>query len=149
MYHLAQVNIGKLLHPMDHPQIAEFANNLDRINQLAEQSPGFVWRLKDESGNATNLQFFPDPLMIVNMSVWESAEALKNFVYRSDHVNIYLKRADWFVPHESAYMAMWWIPAGHIPDVAEAKKRLDYLNVHGESEYAFTFRRIPAQPSIL
>lgn len=149
MYHLAQVNIGKLLHPMDHPQIAEFANNLDRINQLAEQSPGFVWRLKDETGNATSLQHFPDPLMIVNMSVWESAEDLKNFVYRSDHIHIYLKRADWFAPHESAYMAMWWIPAGHIPTVGEAKERLDYLNLHGESEYVFTFRKIVVKPDVV
>lgn len=146
MHHLAQLNIGKLLHSIDHPQIAEFADNLDRINQLAEASPGFIWRLKDESGNATSLQHFPDPLVIVNMSVWQSPEALKDFVYRTDHVNIYLKRADWFAPHDSAYMALWWIPAGHIPTVEEAKERLDYLNVHGESDYVFTFRRIMAAP---
>lgn len=149
MHHLAQVNIAKLLHPIDHPEIAEFVNNLDRINQLAEESSGFIWRLKDESGNATQLKYFPDPLMIVNMSVWESAKALKDFVYRSGHLHIYLKRADWFAPHDSAYMALWWIPAGHIPSVAEAKDRLDHLNLHGESEYAFTFRKMPALPNVV
>ena len=149
MHHLAQVNIAKLLHPIDHPEIAEFVNNLDRINQLAEQSPGFIWRLKDESGNATQLKYFPDPRMIVNMSVWGNPEVLKDFVYRSGHLSIYLKRADWFAPHDSAYMALWWIPAGHIPSVAEAKERLDHLNLHGESEYAFTFRKIQTQPNVV
>ncbi len=149
MPHLAQLNIGKLLHPIDHPQIAEFAQNLDRINALAEASEGFIWRLKDDSGNATSMHYYPDPLDIVNMSVWESVEALKNFVYKSDHVTIYLKRADWFQPHTSPYMILWWIPARHIPTVEEAKERLDYFQKNGESEYAFTFRRIPAEPSVV
>ncbi|MFN7119007.1 MAG: DUF3291 domain-containing protein [Saprospiraceae bacterium] len=142
MQHLAQLNIGKLLQPIDHPQIADFVENLDRINHLAEQSKGFVWRLKDDSGNATSIQEFSDPLVILNLSVWESVEDLKSFVYRTDHLNFYLRRSEWFQPHQAPHMALWWIPAGHIPTVAEAKERLDYLQKNGESEYAFTFRKI-------
>lgn len=142
MQHLAQLNIGKLLQPIDHPQIADFVQNLEQINQQAEQSKGFVWRLKDESGNATAIKEFPDPLMILNLSVWESVEDLKNFVYRSEHLNFYLRRSEWFEPHQAPHMVLWWIPAGHIPTPTEALERLEYLQQHGESEYAFTFRKI-------
>ncbi|MEM9674228.1 MAG: DUF3291 domain-containing protein [Cyclobacteriaceae bacterium] len=142
MPHLAQLNIGKLLHPIDHPKISEFVESIDRINRLAENSPGFVWRLKDESGNATDFHPFGNPLIIVNMSVWESVEALKQYVYRSDHVNIMRKRHEWFEKHDKPFMVLWWIPEGHLPTVEEAKQRLALLQEKGETAEAFTFRRI-------
>ncbi|MEO0332008.1 MAG: DUF3291 domain-containing protein [Bacteroidota bacterium] len=141
MSHLAQLNIAKLRFPIDHPQISEFVENLDRINELAEASPGFVWRLKDESGNATDLHPFGDPLIIVNMSVWENVEVLKQYAYHSDHVNIMRKRHKWFEKHTAPFMVLWWIPEGHLPTVEEAKQRLALLQENGETVEAFTFRK--------
>ena len=141
-YHLAQLNIASLLHPIDHPVIKEFVDNLDRINALAENSEGFVWRLKDETGNATEIEAFENPLIIANMSVWENAAYLKAYVYKSDHVNIMRKRKQWFAPSKLPFMVMWWIPEGHEPTLIEAKERLEYLQENGESAYAFSFRNI-------
>lgn len=142
MYHLAQLNISKLLKPIDHPQLAEFVNNLDKINALAENSKGFVWRLKDKSGNATGIQAFDDPMIVVNMSVWERIDDLKTFTYRSEHVDFIRKRNDWFEKPASNYMVMWWIKKGYVPTPEEGKNRLDHLNEHGPTAYAFTFRKI-------
>ena len=147
MYHLAQLNIGKLKYPIDHPEIAEFANNLDRINALAEASKGFVWRFKDESGNATDIHAFGNPLIIVNMSVWETLEDLKAFVFKSGHMQILKKRNLWFEKMPSAHMALWWIEKGHLPTIEEAKERLKKLQESGESPVAFTFGR-PFPPNI-
>ena len=141
MYHLAQLNIGKLRHPIDHPEIAEFAANLDRINTLAETSPGFVWRLKDESGNATDIDVFGNPLIIVNMSVWETLQDLKDFVFKSGHMEILKKRNLWFEKMPSAHMVLWWIKKGHIPTVKEAKAKLNNLTEIGDNPSAFTFRK--------
>lgn len=147
-FHLAQINIGRMIAPPDHPLIADFMAQIDEINALAEQSPGFVWRLKEESGNATNIQVFDDPLLLVNMSVWESPEALKNYVYRSDHMRVFRDRAKWFHKMDKPHLAMWWIPVGEIPDAWEGKRRVEHLQEHGESELAFSFRKIPSPPAV-
>ncbi len=139
-YQLAQINIARALAPMDSPVMADFVNNLDRINALAEQSEGFVWRLQDENNNATAIQAFEDDFIIVNMSVWTSMEDLFNFTYKSDHVAIFTRRKEWFSAMQEMHMAFWYIKKGTIPTVAEAKLRLSYLNTHGETPYAFTFK---------
>jgi hypothetical protein len=145
-HQLAQVNIGRLKEPIDSPLLADFVAKLDEINRLADGAPGFVWRLQSDQGNATNIQAYDDPLIAVNLSVWESPERLRDFVYRSDHVEVMRQRRKWFETM-NVYLAMWWIPAGHIPTVAEAKARLAYLQEQGESAHAFTMRRIFPSPS--
>ncbi len=142
MYHLAQLNIARLLKPIDHPQIKEFVDNLDRINELAEQSDGFVWRLKDETGNATAISVFNDPLIIVNMSVWESIPHLKSFVYDSNHKEIMRKRRNWFEKPTEPHMVLWWVVAGHTPSPEEAKQMLLHLTRHGPTTRAFTFQQV-------
>lgn len=126
---------------MQSPIMADFAQALDEINALAEQSPGFVWRLKDDSGNATAIQAFPDPFTLVNLSVWSSVEALKHYVYKSVHGKFFARRQAWFEKMESPHLALWWIPAGSLPTVVEAKARLDHLEAHGDTAQAFTFRQ--------
>lgn len=144
-FHLAQVNIGRLLAPIDDPLIADFVAQLDAVNALADASPGFVWRLKDDSGNATAIPAFDDPRMIINMSVWESLEALRDYVYRSDHTKVLTRRRDWFEKLDRPHMALWWVPAGTLPTVEEAKRRLEILAERGPTPDAFTFRdRFPA-----
>jgi len=144
-FHLAQVNIGRLLAPIDDPLIAEFVAQLDAVNALADASPGFVWRLKDESGNATTIPAFDDPRMIINMSVWKSFEALRDYVYRSDHTKVLTRRRDWFEKLDRPHLALWWVPAGTLPTVEDAKRRLLILAEHGPTPDAFTFRdRFPA-----
>lgn len=138
-YHLAQINVGKLKAPIDAPETADFKNNLDRINALAESSPGFVWRLTGEGNDATDLVAFDDPLIITNLSVWESPAALGAFVYRSGHVEIMRRRAEWFEPMD-IFMALWWVPVGHEPTVAEAVARLELLRRRGPGPDVFTFR---------
>jgi hypothetical protein len=138
-FHLAQINIARLIAPVDDPRIADFVAQLDTINALAERSEGFVWRLKSESGNATDVAYSDDPLIVVNMSVWESVEALKTFTYRSGHVSPLKDRARWFERPSQAHYCLWWIPAGHTPTVAEGRTRLDHYRAHGDSEYAFWF----------
>lgn len=144
-YHLAQINVGKLKAPIDAPETADFKNNLDRVNTLAEASPGFVWRLTGEGNDATDLVAFDDPLIITNMSVWESPAALGAFVYRSGHVEIMRRRAEWFEPMD-VFMALWWVPAGHEPTVAEAVGRLALLRRKGAGPEAFTFRELYPAP---
>jgi hypothetical protein len=146
-FHLAQVNIGRLKAPIDDPLIADFVAQLDEINALADRSPGFIWRLQDESGNATAVPAFDDPLMIINMSVWESLEALTTYVYRSDHTRVLTRRRDWFEKMDRPHMALWWIPAGTLPTVADAKERLAVLEANGPTATAFTFRERFAPPA--
>jgi len=141
-YHIAQVNIGRIKAPLDDPQIAGFVARLDEINALADRSPGFVWRLQNEQGNATYLRPYDDDRILFNMSVWTSIEALTQFVYRTAHVRVMQQRQDWFEKFAGAYLALWWVPAGHIPSVDEAKKRLAYLDEHGPTQFAFTFKTI-------
>jgi hypothetical protein len=148
-FQLAQLNIARLLHPLEHPQIAEFVAGLDRINALAEQSAGFVWRLKTDLGNATDVQhpWSTDPFMLVNMSVWETPENLKDYVYRSDHLDFYLKRAHWFEKPSQAHYVLWWIPAGNIPTLPEAQERLDHYRRHGATAYGFWFGKLFPAPT--
>ncbi|MCL4297921.1 MAG: DUF3291 domain-containing protein [Anaerolineae bacterium] len=138
-YHLAQVNIGRIVAPLDDPLLAGFVARLDEINALADRSPGFVWRLQTEEGNATDLRPYDDDRILVNMSVWESLEHLKAYVYRSAHVEVMRQRRQWFEKFEGMYMALWWVKAGHLPTVQEARQRLEYLAEHGASADAFTF----------
>lgn len=138
--HLAQLNVGRLRAPIDDPMIDGFRMNLARINSLAEVSPGYVWRLQDDSGDATSIKPFDDELEIVNLSVWESIEALANFAYRSGHVELLRRRRDFFETPNQPILCLWWIPATTVPTVEEAIGRLTYLRTHGPSPRAFTFR---------
>ncbi|MGI9607115.1 MAG: redox-sensitive transcriptional activator SoxR [Acidimicrobiales bacterium] len=140
LWHLAQINIGRLKHPVDDPRVGEFMENLDPINALAEQSPGFIWRLQDESGNATAIRAFDDELILPNMSVWESIEALKEYVFKSDHARFVRRRREWFLPMDDMpVLTMWWVPAGHTPTLEEAKGRIDHLAANGPTDKAFSF----------
>ena len=140
-HYLAQVNIGKILAPMDSPVMAEFAANLNSINALAENSEGFIWRLKDDNNNATSFKVFDDDFLLINMSVWKDAESLAAFVYKSSHVDYVKRRKEWFEKMEQMYMALWYVPATHTPTPAEAIERLDYLRQHGETPFAFSFKK--------
>ena len=135
--HLAQLNIGRFLHPTDDPRMAGFVANLDRINALAERSEGFVWRLRDDSNNATGLRLFPGSDMAVNLSVWESVEALEKFVWNTVHARVYNGKAAWFEKMATPHFVMWSVPAGHIPSLEEAKARLDHLTENGDGDFAF------------
>jgi len=138
-YELAQVNIGRLRAPIDHPMIRDFADNLDAVNAIAEASPGFVWRLTGEGNNATDLAPYDDPLIAINMSVWTDIPSLGAFVYRGDHVKIMRRRREWF-EHMDVFMVLWWVPAGHRPKIEEAKERLALLERLGPTAQAFTFK---------
>ncbi len=140
-WHLAQLNVGRAVAVPGSPELADFMAGLDRINALAEASPGFVWRLKSESGNATDIKVADDPRFLVNMSVWTSLEALFEFVYRSGHTKFLTRRREWFERPAQAHQVLWWITAGHIPTVQEALERLEYLRQRGPTAYAFTFSR--------
>ena len=138
-YALAQLNIARLRAPVDSPELADFVANLDRINALAESAPGYVWRLQDETGNATGFRPFGDDC-IVNLSVWEDVASLGDYAFRSGHVEIMRRRREWFVPMDEAYAVLWWLPRDHRPGVLEAHERLGHLRAHGPSAYAFTFK---------
>ncbi len=146
-HHLAQINIGRLIAPIDDPQIAEFVAQLDSINQLAEASPGFLWRLKSDEGNATDIPYNDDPFVIVNMSVWESIEALQNFAYQSRHVHVLRDRKKWFQKMDLAHYCLWWVPAGHRPTVAEGRERLETYQRQGATPEAFWFSEWFPAPS--
>jgi hypothetical protein len=141
-YHIAQVNIGRILAELNDPVMTRFVNRLDEINALADASPGFVWRLIVNDGNATYLRPFGDPRMLLNMSVWETVEQLRRFVYRTMHVELIRERHAWFEKLAGTYTALWWVPVGHIPSVNEARRRLEHLGEHGPTEFAFTFQAI-------
>jgi hypothetical protein len=139
-WQLAQVNVAILRAPLDSPPLADFVALLEPINALADRSPGFVWRLQTEDGDATAIRAFEDDRIIVNMSVWESLEALGDFVYASGHLGVLRRRREWFATMAEAHVALWWVPAGTTPTVAEAARRLDRLRERGPSPEAFTFR---------
>jgi hypothetical protein len=140
-HHLAQLNVGTLRYPLDDPRSRGFTSMLDTLNAVADQAPGFVWRLVDDGGNdATAIQTSLGADVIVNMSVWESRAGLWDYVYRSGHLDVLRRRAEWFELPRSAFQAMWWIPAGHVPTVEEAVERLELLRAHGPSSNAFGFR---------
>ncbi|NVK58127.1 MAG: DUF3291 domain-containing protein [Alteromonadaceae bacterium] len=138
--HLAQCNIAKPKYPLTAPEMADFVDNLAPVNKIAESSPGFIWRLEDDSGNATDIKIPMEPGVIVNMSVWQDVESLKQFMFKTHHIHFLKRKKEWFYPLDTHSYVMWWIPEGHIPSVDEAAKRLSYLREHGESEYAFSFK---------
>ena len=140
-FHLAQVNIAQLLAPLDDPQLAGFVARLDEINALADGSDGFVWRLQTEAGDATSLRVFDDDRLLVNLSAWRSVEALQQYVYRTVHAELIRQRAAWFERLGRPHYALWWIPAGTLPTVDEAKQRLAHLDAHGPSPQAFQFHK--------
>ena len=140
-YHIAQVNIGRVKAPVDHPSMAGFTSRLDELNAIADRSPGFVWRLQTSAGNATYFRPYPeDDSILMNMSVWETIEDLRNYVYRTVHAELLKHRHEWFDKFAGMYMALWWVPAGHRPGVDEARKRLEHLEKHGPTQFAFTFK---------
>ena len=147
-FQIAQLNIGVAKGTMDHPVMAEFVANLDRINTLADNSPGFVWRLQTESGNATDISPFDDNT-IVNMSVWEDIPSLNHYVYKTVHVDIMKRRKEWFERMKEMHMVLWWVPQGHQPTVQEALSRLDHLRAHGPSERAFSFKNAFPAPDAM
>ena len=148
-YHLAQVNVARARAELEHPIMAGFVNQLPAVNALADSSPGFVWRLGLETGDNTYLRPYDDPLIIFNLSLWQSVDALKRYVYRSQHGAAVRNRKVWFERMEAPHFALWWVPAGHVPSVEEAKQRLRYRQEHGDSAIAFSFAQpydMPSQP---
>ncbi|MBV8098329.1 MAG: DUF3291 domain-containing protein [Verrucomicrobia bacterium] len=148
-WHLAQLNIGRVRAPMDDPLMAGFVAELESVNALADSAAGFVWRLQTEAGDATAIRPYDDDRILINMSVWKTIEALKAFVYRTHHVDVMRQREKWFERIDTYFIALWWVPAGTIPTVLEAKLRLDHLRQHGESPYAFSFKKVFSPPAEL
>ncbi len=146
-FQLAQLNIGRILAPLDTPQLAGFVARLAEINAVADGTPGFVWRFQTEQGDATGLRPFNDDLMLVNFSVWESVEALQAFVYRTRHAEVLRNRRQWFAQMDQPFIVLWWVPTGHRPSIEEAIERLDHLRQHGPTSNAFTFQHRFAAPS--
>jgi hypothetical protein len=139
-YHLAQVNVGRVKAPVEDPLMAGFATRLDELNALADSSPGFVWRLQTSAGNATYFRPYDDDMILMNMSVWETIESLRHYVYKTVHAELLRHRQEWFEKFVGTYTALWWLPTGHRPNIDEAKKRLAYLEKHGPTQFAFTFK---------
>ncbi len=140
-YHLAELNVARMKAPLDDPLMQDFVALLESVNAEADRSPGFVWRLQTEAGDATAARIFDDPLILANLSVWESLETFQHFTYRSIHVQPFRERRKWFTPIAGPTLALWWIPAGHIPTLEEAKARLEKLSTHGPTREAFTFKQ--------
>ena len=145
-WQLAQLNLAKMNYPVDAPEMTDFVANLDRINALAEEAPGFVWRLQTEDGDATGIDFFGAD-WLVNMSVWKDVEALHNYVYRSVHAEFLGRRKEWFARVEEAYVVLWWVPEGAIPSLQESKARMERLREAGPTGQAFTFKNPFPPPS--
>jgi Domain of unknown function (DUF3291) len=145
-YVLAQVNVGRLVAPLDSPQLADFVAGLDSVNAVADSAPGFVWRMQTEDGNATAVRGFEQDGegsgggILINMSVWESVEALAAYAYGDAHLAVLRRRREWFERMKHAYAALWWIPRGHIPTVSEAEDRVKRLRAHGPTPYAFSLK---------
>ncbi len=146
-HYVAQLNITRMRAPLDDPLMDRFVAWLEPINALADESPGFIWRLQTDEGDATSIRAFEDDRILVNMSVWESLEALQAFVFKSDHVRVMRERAQWFEPPDAPITVLWWVPEGHVPTVDEGKKRLDLLWEKGPSESAFTFSKSFSPPA--
>jgi hypothetical protein len=145
-YELAQLNIGIIKGPMDSPVMADFAAGLERINALADRSPGFVWRLQTEEGDATSIRPFDNENLLLNMSVWRDVESLNRYVYNSAHVELMRRRREWFERMREAFLVLWWVPAGHRPSIPEAIAKLEALRANGPTREAFTFRQAFAPP---
>ena len=145
-YHLAQYNIARLVAPLDDPQLAPFMDALDRLNFLADDSEGFVWRHQTPEGNSTSVRVRGDSMIVINFSVWATIDSLFHYAYYSDHAEIYRRRKEFFEPSDLSSLVLWWIPAAHIPSVEEAEERLDHLREHGPTQHAFTFKRCYPAP---
>ncbi|OZI08806.1 hypothetical protein BWI93_07160 [Siphonobacter sp. BAB-5385] len=141
-HQLAQVNIVRLLAPFDSAELADYTSRVEPLNTLADGSPGFVWRLQSDTGDATSIQAYEDPMILINLSVWEDIETLKAYTYRSDHATIMKRRREWFAKIKSVTLALWWIKSGSLPTVEQARQRLDCLNQHGPTPFAFTFKTL-------
>lgn len=144
MQHLAQLNVARALGPLDGPRLAPFIAAIDEVNALADAAPGFVWRLQDtdsELPGATGIQAYDDPLMIVNLSVWTTCEALWDFVYSAGHLAVMRRRREWFGALADAHLVLWWVAAGTVPAIEEAAARLERLREHGPTADAFTFKQ--------
>jgi hypothetical protein len=139
-WHLAQVNVGRMRGQRGDPQVAGFYAELDRINALADISPGFVWRLQGDGNDATDLRPTPDPLFLINLSLWTDADALFAYVYRTAHVGVMAGRRQWFERMAGAYQALWWVRAGERPTIDAALGKLWLLDRYGPSPQAFTFK---------
>jgi hypothetical protein len=139
-HHLAQVNISRLLAPLDSPLLADFVAALEPVNAVADTAPGFVWRLQTEDGDATAVRVFDDPELIVNLTVWADLESLGNFVYSVQHSAIMRGRRSWFARPTEAMTALWWVPAGTVPTPEQAERRLGSLREFGPTPDAFTLR---------
>ena len=141
-YYLAQVNTAKVRFPLDDPQMADFVAQIRSVNAVADADPGFVWRLRGEGAeDATDIRPFEDERILITLTVWKSVEALSNYVYRSAHAGVMRDRKQWFEKSDQPILAMWWIPTGHLPTVAEAIERLEHLRRYGSSPYAFPFNK--------
>ena len=146
-YHLAQLNIARFRLPQEHPSNTDFIDNLDRVNAVAEEQPGFIWRLTGDGNDALDLQAFDDPNIAVNVSVWSAMESLATFVFRNDaHREIMRRRREWFDKIDF-YLVLWWMPEGHLPTIEEAKAKLSLLETHGPSSEGFTFRHPYPKPN--
>jgi hypothetical protein len=139
--HLAQVNIARMRAPLTDPVMADFVARLEEVNALADGSPGFVWRLQGSEGDATYLRPYDDERVLFNLSVWETFAHLKQYVYRTVHADVMKQRHSWFEKMTDAYLALWWVPIGHVPGVEEAKQRLDAVRITGPTPFAFTFKQ--------
>ncbi len=147
-HNLAQVNIAKRLAPMDDPIMQDFVNNLDKINAIADSADGFVWRMQDED-KELGAKVFEDDTLLINMSVWKSLESLFEYTYNSGHIEVFKRKKEWFSKMKMMHMAFWYIPKGYEPTFQDAKDRLDYLNKHGDTPYAFSFKsKFTAEDSI-
>ncbi|MEX0347654.1 MAG: DUF3291 domain-containing protein [Rhizobiaceae bacterium] len=146
-HHLAEFNFGTLKHDWEDPRVAEFADNLHRVNLLAEKSPGFVWRMTDEEMESEQLDphgsFDGNPRTASTLSVWENVEALEHFVWNTVHKRFYAKRREWFEPEGNSNFVMWWVPAGHRPSMIEAMDRFQHLQANGDSDHAFGWSHLP------
>jgi hypothetical protein len=140
-FELAQFNIARCRWPLEDPRMAGFVDFLDEINGLGDRSPGFVWRLQDDSGTATSIRPYDDPEIIINMSVWDSPESLRDYAYRSAHAERFRRRREWFEAMDGPVLVLWWVPEGERPTPIEGKARLDRLSAEGPTEHAFTFAR--------
>jgi Domain of unknown function (DUF3291) len=146
-FHLAEINIAMARAPLTAAIMQGFVAQLEAVNALAEAAPGFVWRLQSDSGNATDIRLYDDERIIVNMSVWETVDALFAYTYSGDHVTAFRRRTDWFERMEMPHLTLWWIAAGTLPTALEGKARLDHLRLHGPTAAAFTFKqRFPMPP---
>lgn len=148
-YHLAQLNLGLFRAPLDSDEMAEFHSALEPINALAEATPGFVWRLKDDDGGSSSFVEVPgmdDPLWAPNMSVWETRDALKHFMYKSGHASYLRRRTEWFQRPDGLINVLWWIPVGETPTLDDAVRRLRHLEAHGPGQEGFGLRDDVAPP---